>query len=157
MNYVVVATLDEVKLVKELGLSNNPIIVTGVGGVNVIRALKDLPRDTTIFNVGYCGSNGLKVGDKVWVSEVRTHNVVASVTERPTKLGTDRIFHNFDAVPCYTSTDFVLLTNHNENCVFDMELAFICAMFDDVMSIKVVSDNLDMKQYEEFIHGEEDL
>ena len=52
---------------------------------------------------------------------------------------------------CYTSTDFVVKTGIKEPCVFDMELAYICSMFDKVKSIKVVSDNLDLHTYEECI------
>ena len=52
---------------------------------------------------------------------------------------------------CYTSTDFVTKTNIKESCVFDMELAFICAMFDKVKAIKVISDNLDLHTYEKCI------
>ena len=35
---IVVATESEKKLVKELGYDKYPIVVTGIGGVNVIRA-----------------------------------------------------------------------------------------------------------------------
>ena len=51
---------------------------------------------------------------------------------------------------CLTSCDFVLKTEIKEPVVFDMELAFILAMgFRSVKSIKIVSDNLSLKQYEE--------
>jgi hypothetical protein len=55
-------------------------------------------------------------------------------------------------VPCYTSNDFVLQTNIKEPVVFDMELAYILALgFKNVESIKIVSDNLSLKEYEEQI------
>lgn len=51
-------------------------------------------------------------------------------------------------VPCYTSLDFVTANMVDTNpCVFDMELALICAMGFEVDSIKVVSDNLNYKQF----------
>ena len=53
-------------------------------------------------------------------------------------------------VKCYTSNDFILKTNIKEPCVFDMELAYICALgFKNVESIKIVSDNLSLKEYDE--------
>ena len=50
---------------------------------------------------------------------------------------------------CYTSADFVTHTDIKEPCVFDMELAFILALgYRNIQAIKVVSDNLDKKQYD---------
>lgn len=43
------------------------------------------------------------------------------------------------------------LNEIKEPCVFDMELAYICSLFDNVEAIKIVSDNLSMDQYEEMI------
>ena len=54
---IVIAEYKELKLVEQLGYINNPILITGVGGLNVIKALKNIPRDTEILNIGYCGSN----------------------------------------------------------------------------------------------------
>ena len=52
-------------------------------------------------------------------------------------------------VPCYTSNDFVLETKIKDPVVFDMELAYILALgFEEVESIKIVSDNLSLKEYE---------
>ena len=56
-SYVVVAMEDELQLEMSrifLNLGAKPI-VTGVGGTNVIRALKDLPKDALIHNIGYAG------------------------------------------------------------------------------------------------------
>ena len=52
-------------------------------------------------------------------------------------------------VDCYTSNDFVLQTTLQQPVVFDMELNTICALGFDVVSYKIVSDNLSLKQYEE--------
>lgn len=55
-------------------------------------------------------------------------------------------------IKCYTSNDFVLNTDIKEPCVFDMELAYIMALgFKRVKSIKIVSDNLSIKEYEQNI------
>ena len=50
---------------------------------------------------------------------------------------------------CYSNTDFVTASPYND-CVFDMELAYICALgFTHVSAIKYVSDNLSLHTYRE--------
>ena len=137
---IVVATPEEVCLTKD----RSNILITGVGGLNVIRALQDVPRGTPLFNIGYAGSNILKVGTEVSIGSVRLYhpNVVYKEPE----------FELFGNVPCYTSNDFVLKTEIEEPCVFDMELAYILAMgFRNVTARKIVSDNLNLKQYCEIV------
>ena len=143
---VVIAEKEELKLVEELGYSGYPVLITGVGGLNVVNALKRLSKDTEILNIGYCGSNNLEIGSKVMIRFVRTHHNVADFKEVPLSCITDG---GIKRVDCYTSTDFVINTTIKEDCVFDMELAFIRAMFNNVRSIKVVSDKLNYKQYKE--------
>ena len=49
----------------------------------------------------------------------------------------------------FVLNDFVLETKIKKPVVFDMELAYILALgFKNVESIKIVSDNLSLKQYE---------
>ena len=141
MTIVAVATREELKLVDELGLGGYPIILTGVGGVNVITALKDLPKDTEIINVGYCGSNNIEIGTKVEIGDVWTYHPSVQFCERYQCLSKSKY-------SCFTSTDFVTKTNIKEPCVFDMELAFICALGFKVRAYKFVSDNLSLKEYE---------
>lgn len=57
---IVVAEKGELKLVDELGYKDYSVMITGVGGVNVIHAFKSFPRATEILNVGYAGSNNLR-------------------------------------------------------------------------------------------------
>lgn len=142
---VVVATESEKKLVKELGYDTYPIIVTGIGGINVIRALKDISKSEEILNIGYCGSNHFPVGEKVIVGVSTLLHEIFKYDEESSKtvdFPESKLF-------CYTSTDFVTKTNIEESCVFDMELAYICAMFDKVKAIKIVSDNLDLHAYKQ--------
>lgn len=143
---VVIAQPEELTLVKELGFENNPILITGVGGINVINAMRDLPRDIEILNIGYCGSNKYKIGEKLQINVVSTYHQTANFAEKDLNL-----YLNASEIKgiskCYTSTDFVAKTSIKEPCVFDMELAFIRAMFYNVRSIKVVSDNLNKKEY----------
>lgn len=113
--------------------------------MNVLNALKNIPRDEYIFNVGYAGSNNIEKGKKVAVSSVNTLHEKVEFNEMPryclAPVKCDEI------ALCYTTTDFVTKTDIKENCVFDMELAFICSLFDNVMAIKVVSDNLSHEEY----------
>ena len=142
---IVIAEKEELKLVEELGYSNYPVLITGVGGMNVIDALKDLPKDTEILNIGYVGSNHWKAGTIVEVVKVATNHEIAHFYE-PFKFLQYKNEYD-DTAYCYTSTDFVENTNKTEHCVFDMELAFIRTMFNNVRSIKVVSDNLNKEEY----------
>lgn len=144
---VVIASENERKLVEELGYSNYPIVVTGIGGINVIKTLKNLPKNEQIINIGYAGSNHLPVGEKVVVGVSTLLHEIFSYEETPNKT----IDYPNSKMVCYTSTDFVVKTQIKEPCVFDMELAFICSMFDKVKSIKVVSDNLDLHSYQQCI------
>lgn len=140
---IVVATEEEKKkAVKEFGTDD--IVVTGVGGLNVIRKLQYYNRETPILNFGYVGSNLLPVGTKVNVGGCRLYHPNVEYREPIFTLGGD--------IPCYTSNDFVLHTDIKEPALFDMELAYILALgFHNVESIKIVSDNLSLKQYEEEI------
>ena len=143
---IVIAEKEELKLVEELGYSNYPVLITGVGGINVISALKNIPKDEYIVNIGYAGSNKLKVGKVVEVSRSYTYHPTVEFKE-----GWERCLNPHCDIDCYTSTDFVIQSKKITPCVFDMELAFIRAMFDNVRSIKVVSDNLNKKDYDDYV------
>lgn len=144
---VVIASENERKLVSELGYSECQVVVTGVGGVNVIRALKNISRDEMIVNIGYAGSNHLAVGERVVVGKSALLHELFQYDEEVSKT----IDYPNAEMTCYTSTDFVVKTKIDEPCLFDMELAFICAMFDRVKAIKIVSDNLDLHAYEKCV------
>lgn len=140
--YIVVATADEIRLLDLLPhLPHLPIIVTGVGGTNVINALDKVCRDAKIINVGFAGSIDLKVGKIYQVRESRLHHKVP-FSEKT------YLLHQGE-VSCLTSTDFV--TEGPSGVLFDMELAFICAMgFKSVISYKMVSDHCNLEEYAEF-------
>lgn len=139
---VVVAMENELSLVPES--ERKKCIVTGVGPINVIRALMDVDRNEPIVNIGYAGSNCIPVGTRVRVGKVKLYhpNVQFSTPD----------FSLEGEIPCYTSNDFVLLTDIKEPCVFDMELAYILALgFKNVMAEKVVSDNLSAKDFDKYV------
>lgn len=140
---IVVATDEEYKLAKKR-FKGHIIIKTGVGGINIIRKLKKFPKWLKITNFGYAGSNVIPVGTEIKVGKCKLYHPNVEYKEPTYDLKGNTI--------CYTSNDFVLKTDIEEPCVFDMELAYIIALgFKRVESIKIVSDNLSIKQYEDNI------
>jgi hypothetical protein len=139
---IVVATDEEYKLAKKR-FKRHFIIKTGIGGINVIRKLKHYPKWLKITNFGYVGSNNLPIGTEVKIGECRLYHPNAIYSEP------EYILDKESVIKCFTSNDFVLDTKITKPCVFDMELAYIMALgFKRVKSIKIVSDNLSLKQYE---------
>ena len=140
---IVVATDEEYKLAKKR-FKGHLIVKTGVGGINVVKKLKRLPKWLKITNFGYVGSNVLPIGTEIKVGESRLYHPNVIYNEPEYTLDKE------STIKCFTSNDFVLKTNIKKPCVFDMELAYILALgFKRVESIKIVSDNLSLKQYEE--------
>ena len=134
------------------------IIVTGVGAINVIRTLKELPKESVILNIGYAGSSNFEIGSAVQVSEVRLNHPNCQYPE-PTLL--------LDAIPTawlqsegitsvdYSGADFVLASDYKD-CVFDMELAYIASFgFNRCYALKIVSDNLSLHDYRKLAAGVE--
>lgn len=144
---IVVATDEEYKLARKR-FKHHLIIKTGVGGINVIRKLKHFPKWLKIINFGYVGSNNIPIGTEVKIFESKLYHPNVEYLEPAYLLNCNLLEENL--VDCYTSNDFVLTTDIKEPCVFDMELAYIMALgFKNVTSIKIVSDNLSLKEYEE--------
>ena len=140
---IILATNEEYKLAKKR-FKGHKIVKTGVGGINILNALKDVYKGQEIVNFGYVGSNVIPIGTEVRVGECKLYHPNVEYEEPTYKLNGD--------ITCYTSNDFVLETKIKEPVVFDMELAYILALgFKNVESIKIVSDNLSLKKYEETI------
>ena len=136
---IVVAMPKEVSLVGE---TKEPILVTGEGALNVISALRNVPRETPIHNIGYAGSNMIPIGTKCRIGNVTMYHPVAVFDDKSYTLDGN--------VNCYTSCDFVTRTDIKTPCVFDMELAYILAMgFTNVTAEKIVSDNLSKEEFDE--------
>ncbi len=141
--------------------SDYEVLVTGVGALNIVRSLRDVPRDTPLLNIGYAGSANFAIGSVVCVNEVSLHHPNVTYNEPTLHLSTDalKMLKDNDIEPleakCYSSCDFVLQSPY-KNCVFDMELAYIAALgFERLCSIKIVSDNLSLHDYREFGSGVE--
>jgi len=137
--------LRECPIAEELKASCPQVIVAGVGALNIMRSLRDLPLDTEIINIGYAGSANFEIGTWAEVGEVALNHPNVSYPEPE--------FHLSGSVKCLTGVDFVLKSDYKD-CVFDMELAFICGMgFERVRSYKFVSDNLSLHDYREVGSG----
>ena len=143
---VAVATPHEMALIKRFLKREDydKVVITGVGGTNVVRNLRRYPQDTHIINIGFAGSASIPKGSVVRVKEVSLYHPECEYDEPVMTLAKE-------GVRCYTSCDFVG-DKQAENSVFDMELAFIAALgFWRVESIKVISDSIDYEEYERTI------
>lgn len=171
MNLIVIAEEGERKLIeKYIPDCRWDVLVTGVGAVNVIRSLRDLPRDTHILNIGYAGSANFEIGTLVEVSEVRLNHPNCKYDEPIVPVSPCDLSNNAPSTAqdaqslfpiadrravCYSNCDFVLQSDYKD-CVFDMELAYIAALgFERVSALKVVSDNLSLHAYHEVTKGVE--
>ncbi len=154
---ILVATEEEFELAKK-HLGDHEIVKTGVGAGNVIRTCSELLgregiQKEKIVNVGFCGSNSVRVGSVVKVSKTwrLMDNVVEFVDWR------NGYELAAEGIPCYTSNSFVLKTSITEPCAFDMELNYIAAFpLPLVGAVKIVSDNLCLDKYEHSIRHSED-
>ena len=159
---VVIAEKEELKLVEQLGYNDYPVLITGVGALNVMETLRDVPKDVCIINIGYAGSKNLERGRFYSVDTVSLYHPNVDYSEPVYCLRWSLCSHNeeydvSDVYPpkkCLTSTDFVLKSDV-EDCLFDMELAYIMALgFKNVIAHKYVSDNLDLQEYREKLNEE---
>lgn len=158
--YTIVVAEEGERELAEKHFPGQDILVTGVGALNIMRSLRELPLDTPIINIGYVGSANYEIGSLVEVGEVKLchPNVTYPEPEIHLEGGLAKEFGIEVAhtdVPIFTNVDFVLQSKERD-CVFDMELAFICGMgFSNVRSIKIVSDNLSLHEYHDLTRGVE--
>ena len=148
--------LDKVREQLGLDLSDAQLIYTGVGAINIIRALQGLDREAELINIGYAGSSNFDIGTWVKVSEVRLNHPNVTYPEPELKISDISIQKSeVRKAICYSNCDFVLQSDYTD-CVFDMELAFIAALgFKHLHSLKYVSDNLSLHHYHELTNGVE--
>lgn len=136
------------------------VIVTGVGALNVMQALRNIPRDAQLINIGYAGSANYEIGSVVAVQEARLNHPCVSYPEPTLLLPTINEHYLIDAEHvissvCYSNTDFVLQSDYTD-CVFDMELAYIAGLgYSQLCALKIVSDNLSLHTYREVAAGVE--
>lgn len=134
------------------------VIVTGVGALNVMQTLRNIPLDAPLINIGYAGSANYDIGSVVVVNEVRLNHPCVNYPEPILMLAPlpeSYLVHPMQVLSsvCYSNTDFVLQSNYTD-CVFDMELAYIAGLgFTRLSSLKIVSDNLSLHTYREVVSG----
>lgn len=119
------------------------IIITGAGLCNVIQTPRIIvnPGDTLI-NIGYAGSNLFPIGTVKAVNRCRRLTPSSTIEERELILKT-----KFGAiVGCYTADDFTEQSTKDIPLV-DMELYYLASIYPQMESIKIVSDNLNYKDY----------
>lgn len=157
MNYICIAEEGERDLIaKYLPNCNWPVIVTGVGAINIIQALSEVPREASLLNIGYAGSANFDIGTVVEVTEVRLNH--PNVTYPEPKLELTPFDDGLWPIAqqkavCYSNCDFVMQSDYKD-CVFDMELAFIASLgFASVSALKIVSDNLSLHDYHQLTNG----
>ena len=144
---------------REECLADWQVVVSGVGAANVIRTLRELPRDAEILNVGYAGSSNFPIGSLVAVSEVRLNHPNCTYPEPAMPLDIVpeewlRRKPDYCAID-YSGADFVLASDYKD-CTFDMELAYMAAFgFKKLYALKIVSDNLSLHDYRQVAAGVE--
>lgn len=142
---------------------NISLIITGITRNNVVKQLFELnnlynykTNEAILINVGLVGSNNLEIGEIISVRNSYGYHFdltpfgdeLYTAYNSPYLLNKIEELKNID---CYTSDGFVLKTNIKETCVFDMELNSITLFpHKKLYSIKIVSDTLNEKLYNEF-------
>ena len=170
-DYIVVATEDETSLALKL-FTGIPVIKTGIGGVNVWKALKQLPRGAKILNFGYAAGYNIPVGtevsvhiSKMWHPNLDKIINTEVIKSEDFKIENEwKVLNPYSQAVCYTASDFLDLSKEyldglktiEPSCLFDMELGYICAMgFENVQAIKIVSDSTSLEEYLETIKVDE--
>ena len=119
---ILLAEEGERKLIHEVGaqlgcadwLAQYDVLVTGVGAINIIRALRHLPADTEILNIGYAGSANFNLGTLVAVTEARLNHPHVSYPEPALPLETPACATLLTRAVCYSNTDFVLQSDYRD-------------------------------------------
>ena len=122
-------------------------IRTGVGAGNVIKACCNLPKGTRIINIGYAGSNNIKIGTVSLVSDSFRY------IDDNYKFDDDHanpLHLSNKGFPCYTGNSFFTESDKTEPTLYDMELNYIASFsphLELVGAVKIVSDNLSVDDY----------
>lgn len=127
---------------ESLGL---PCSVIGIGAENIRKRIK---ADDIVINVGYCGAIGLEPGTIVEPSEAVSLKNGARIFIRPK--------FDFLHAPCYTAEEFVAEPKFEAGAICDMELFKLAKIpCKELYALKIVSDNLNEADCEEFDGAEQ--
>ncbi len=112
-------------------------------GISMLDNLPQVSEDEIIINLGYCGSNSIKVGTIVEPS-------IATDLRTGAQIKLDHLFDT-PTTECFTSDEFVTKSTQDEPCVYDMELYKIAQLPHKALySLKIVSDNLNLEDCEKY-------
>lgn len=153
--FILVANKDEADHLNQIVQENQNvrILIVGEGRSHVISTLSNnlkmgtFGSDDRIINVGYVGANGLKKGSVVTIEKVQ--HLFPSKTINEPEIILSKPNYDIESVKCYTADNFVNKDDVDIKniCVIDMELYYISLMFPEVISIKIVSDELNYNDY----------
>lgn len=142
---------------------NLELVITDVSRNGITSALVNLIykyninyKDYAAINIGMVGSNNLKVGEVVMATKSLGYHFNLTPFGDPLYHALNSPFSlekvcNVKEATCYTSDGFVLETDIKKDAIFDMELnAIVNFPFKKYYSIKVVSDSLNNKEYDNF-------
>ena len=142
---------------------NLELVITDVSRNGITSALVNLIykyninyKDYVAINIGMVGSNNLKVGEVVMATKSFGYHFNLTPFADPLYHALNSPFNlekvdGIKDVTCYTSDGFVLKTDIKEDAIFDMELnAIVNFPFKKYYSIKLVSDSLNNKEYNNF-------
>lgn len=150
MYVILVAMEKEAQYIK---CPNAKVIVTGIGGNNVIKTLckaiihRKVSEHDTFINIGYAGSTCFNIGDVVAVRSIKRLRPDLSVTEDAIPI-TFETFNECLYAPCYTAD--VFYEGKKAIPLVDMELFFIRSLCSNLISYKIVSDNCSSIDYNVF-------
>lgn len=153
--FILAANGDEARHVKSLESDTCQVIITGEGRTNVIKTLAEKLKDGTIsgdyqiVNVGYVGGGSFHVGDVVKIG--RVSHFIPSTTIKEREIYINCSSTELPQTECFTADNFVDADSIGPwmpyNFVCDMELYYISLMFPEVISFKIVSDELNYDDY----------
>ena len=136
---------------------NIELIITDISRNGIIKSLLTIDtKDKIIINVGFVGSNNIKIGEVIQVDKSYGYHFDLTPFGTPKYIAPNSPYEidkikNLKSIDCYTSDGFVTSTNIKEDAIFDMELNAITLFpHKKLYSIKIVSDNLNSKSYQEF-------
>ena len=140
-DYIILAAMEkEAAQIK----TKAPILVTGIGACNVTKTLfenKERLEGKFIINVGYAGSTKYNIGKVLSVNKVRRFEPSRTIEEPIFALQP----YLFDCDICLTADNFV--EEAGDAPIIDMELYYIRNILENVISFKIISDNLNYKEY----------
>lgn len=122
---------------------NIKIHITGAGLYNVLKYPRIvLNKNDMLLNIGYAGSNIFRPGEVFSVSSCERLYPSKIINEKKQFL---EPFY-FLGAECYTADDFIEYAFRELNLV-DMELYYLSLLYPQIRSIKIISDNLNYKDF----------